>query len=338
MSPGAETTTPPVTARVPDTTVMLRAGGLRKSYGDLVALHSLDLEVSAGTVLGLLGPNGAGKTTAIRILTTVLAPDSGRFSVAGVSDREPAEIRRRIGALPESAGYPPAQTAREWLVYHGRLYGESARAAGATADQLLDAVGLHDRAGTRIGRLSRGMRQRLGIARALVNSPQVLFLDEPTLGLDPAGQRQILALIAGIANDLGSTVVLSTHSLAEVEQVCTRVVILNRGRLVADGTVAEVARRAAAPRRAKVQVPPGTASRAVRVLASAGLTATAATSLGGQPGDLDVLLPADATAEDGVSAAVRSLLDARVPVLGLVLEGGRLSDAFLAVTEEADHE
>ncbi len=303
-----------------------------RTFGPVTALDGVSLTVEPGELVGLLGPNGAGKTTLLSLLSGLRRPDSGTVRIFGGDPRDPAS-RASLGTTPQETGLPDVLRVGEVVNLVARHFPDP-----MPAIELLERFGLADAAGRLVKTYSGGMQRRLDVALGLVNSPQVLFLDEPTLGLDPAGQRQILALIAGIANDLGSTVVLSTHSLAEVEQVCTRVVILNRGRLVADGTVAEVVRRAAAPRRAKVQVPPGTASRAVRVLASAGLTATAATSLGGQPGDLDVLLPADAAAEDGVSAAVRSLLDARVPVLGLVLEGGRLSDAFLAVTEEADHE
>ena len=311
----------------------IEARGLRKTYGDLVSVDSLDLEVQAGTVLGLLGPNGAGKTTLIRMLSTLLPPDRGTFSVAGVPAGQPVEIRRRIGVLPESAGYPPAQTAQEWLTYHGRLFGASRHEAGRTARRLLGEVGLGDRAGTPIARLSRGMRQRLGIARALVNDPQVVFLDEPTLGLDPGGQLQVLGLVAGVAHDHGVTVVLSTHTLAEVEAICSRIVILNRGRVVADGTVAEVSRRAAAPRRGIIQVPPELRRRAVEALTAQRIAAVAAAN--GYQSDVELSLPAEVTPEDGSRQALACLLDADVPVLGFTLEGGRLSDAFLAVTEGA---
>ena len=325
------------------------ARGLRRSYGDRVAVQELDLQVERGTVLGFLGPNGAGKTTVIRMLSTVLRPDSGRFSVAGRPHSDPTAIRRRIGVLPESAGYPTAQSAEEYLVYHARLFGADRRSAGDTARRLLTEVGLADRAGSRIAALSRGLRQRLGIARALVNDPEVLFLDEPTLGLDPGGQRQVLGLVARIAREHGVTVVLSTHTLAEVEQICNRVVILNRGRIVADGTVREVVRRAAAPRRALVRVPVDRRGEAVALLNERGITAVER-SQGGQD-ELEVVLPdaprapeapdapgapeaADGADDHSASIVLRSLLDADVPVLAFSLEGGRLSDAFLAVTED----
>ena len=272
----------------------VEARGVEKRYGSLVAVADLSFEADAGEILGVLGPNGAGKTTAIRVLTTILAPTRGTFAVAGIPHTRAAEIRRRIGVLPESAGYPEHQTGDEYLRYHARLYGRSRAGARAVAAVLLDEVGLADRSRSLISTYSRGMRQRLGIARALVNEPQVVFLDEPTLGLDPAGQRQMLAIVRRIAQERGATVLLSTHLLAEVEETCTRVLILNRGRAVALGTVAEVAARAAAPRAARLSVPAADKERALRALAAADVT-----------------------------------------ILGTELEGARLSDAFLAMTEAA---
>jgi ABC-2 type transport system ATP-binding protein len=222
----------------------LEAHAVTKAYRALVAVEELSFTAEAGEVIGLLGPNGAGKTTAIRVLTTILGPTSGSFAVAGIPHTRPAEIRRRVGVLPESAGYPEQQTGIEFLRYHARLYGHSRASAGATAAVLLRDVGLADRQSSPISTYSRGMRQRLGIARALVNDPAVVFLDEPTLGLDPAGQERIMRVIDGMAREHAATVVLSTHLLAEVEEVCSRVLILNRGHLVADGTVAEVTQRA----------------------------------------------------------------------------------------------
>ena len=258
----------------------------------MTAVEPLDIEVEAGVVLGFLGPNGAGKTTLIRMVTTILRPTAGSFEVAGIPDGRPEDIRRRIGVLPESAGYPDGQTGEEFLRYHARLYGQSASSARATARRLLDEVRLGERGGSLVSGYSRGMRQRLGIARALVNDPQVVFLDEPTLGLDPAGQRQVLALVSRIARERGATIVLSTHLLGEVEDVCDRVLIIHRGRVLVYGTVAEVASRAAGPRAAQMRVPAEQSDRAREALSSAG-----------------------------------------VSLLELEVERGRLSDAFLEMTE-----
>jgi ABC-2 type transport system ATP-binding protein len=225
-------------------TPAVEAYGIVRRYGGLVAVDDLSFAAPRGEILGVLGRNGAGKTTALRILTTILEPDQGSFSVAGLPSTRPEAIRRRIGVLAENAGYPERQTGEEHLRYVARLFGQSRAGARAVAARLLDGVGLAGRGGHLIGTYSRGMRQRLGIARALVNDPEVLVLDEPTLGLDPAGQREVLQLVREVASERGATVLLSTHLLAEVEETCTRVLILHRGRLVADGTVADVVSRA----------------------------------------------------------------------------------------------
>jgi ABC-2 type transport system ATP-binding protein len=310
-------------------TAAVEARSLGKRYGAVVAVEDLSFAVDAGEILGVLGPNGAGKTTAIRMLTTILAPTHGTFAVGGVAASRPAEIRRRIGVLPESAGYPVRQTGEEYLRYHARLFGHGRASARVAADQLLAEVGLRERSRSLIGGYSRGMRQRLGIARALVNEPEVVFLDEPTLGLDPAGQRQTLATVRRIAGDRGATVLLSTHLLAEVEETCSRILILNRGRVAAEGTVTEIARRAAAPRSARIRVAPDDAERAVALLR--GVAGVRRVELQGQPGG--IVLTLSGTGETQVNEGVCALTAAGVPLLFFELEGARLSDAFLAVTE-----
>jgi ABC-2 type transport system ATP-binding protein len=320
----------------PQAGVTLEARGVRRTYGDVVALDDLTFSARAGEVLGLLGPNGAGKTTAIRVLSTILEPTAGSFTVDGVAHTRPAEIRRRVGVLPESAGYPEAQTPIEFLRYHARLFGLPAPSAAAVAEARLGEVGLAARGSSPIGELSRGMRQRLGIARALIADPAVVFLDEPTLGLDPAGQAEVLRMVERIAAERATTVVLSTHFLAEVEEVCSRVLILSRGRVVADGTVAEVTRRAAAPRRARLRVPADVREGALGALTPAPGVSDAR-PIDGRADWLTVTLDEDpdmrTTPPVRLDGAVRALADAGIPVLALELEGARLSDAFLSMTE-----
>jgi ABC-2 type transport system ATP-binding protein len=300
-------------------TPSVEARGVAKRYGSLVALEDLSFAAEPGEILGVLGPNGAGKTTAIRILTTILEPTRGDFSVAGVEHTRPAEIRRRTGVVPESAGYPERQTGAEFLRYHARLFGRSRPRARAIAATLLEELGLLERGDSLIASYSRGMRQRLGIARALVNDPQVVFLDEPTLGLDPAGQRQVLGTIRRIAEQRGATVLLSTHLLAEVEETCSRVLILNRGRVLAQGTVAEVTGQAAAPRTAAVRVAPENIERA--------LAALSPLAVQGHAGALSVALNgADP------NSVLRPLVESGIAVQSFELEAARLSDAFLAMT------
>jgi ABC-2 type transport system ATP-binding protein len=307
--------------------LVVDAQGVGKRYGALVALADFTVGVDAGEVLGVLGPNGAGKTTAIRVLTTILSPSHGSFSIDGIPHTRPQEIRRRIGVLPESAGYPERQTGDEYLRYHARLHGHSRASAAAVARSLLEEVGLAERARSLIATYSRGMRQRLGVARALVNEPRVVVLDEPTLGLDPGGQRQVLGNVRRIATERGAAVLLCTHLLAEVEENCSRVLILNRGRVVIEGTVSEVARRAAAPRSGRLYVPEEHEERARSALAANG--AVENVQRNGRPGAITVVLTGP---EPTLNEAVRSLVDADVPIISFELEGARLSDAFLAIT------
>jgi len=209
-----------------------------KRYSDgPPALTEVSFVAHRGEVTGLLGPNGAGKTTLIRIVTTILAPTTGTFDVLGLSPRQSTQIRAGIGVMPESAGYPKRKRGVDYLTYHGRLFGLAAEAAQHDAMRLLDQVGLAGRAGDRIGTYSRGMRQRLGLARALINDPEVLFLDEPTLGLDPSGKRDILDLIRQLADERGAAVILTSHLLDEIERVCDRAVILKDGVVVFDASV-----------------------------------------------------------------------------------------------------
>jgi ABC-2 type transport system ATP-binding protein len=307
---------------VPETVLDVEALG--KRYGSRAAVRDLSFTAGPGEIVGLLGPNGAGKTTVIRLLTTVLAPSSGRFRVAGVPSTRPAEIRRRVGALPERGGYPATRTGAEYLRYHAQLYGLPHRRAAEVTDRLLAEVGLAERAGAPVRTYSRGMRQRLGIARALVNDPAVVFLDEPTLGLDPAGHRALLALLRGIADRRRATVLLSTHDLADVEELCSSVLILDRGRLVSVGRVADVVAAIAAPGGARLRVPAGAVVAARAVLAGLpGLTVTA-------PDQPEVLVVGPAGAP--VDAALRALVAAGVPILRWEDARARLGDAFVAAT------
>ena len=312
----------------------VEAHGLGRDYGALVAVDDLTFAVQPGEVLGVLGPNGAGKTTAIRVLTTILAPTRGSFAIAGIPGGRASEIRGRIGVLPESAGYPARQTGEEFMRYFARLYGRSRMSARAVAQDLLAEVGLADRRRSLVSSYSRGMRQRLGIARALVNEPRVVFLDEPTLGLDPAGQRQILGTVKRIAAERGAAVLLSTHLLAEVEETCSRVMILNRGRMVAEGTVADILRKAQAPRSGRIRVPSELVSKAAAACARAPGVKSAEAD--GQPGWVTVTLASNGQSTNTLmNDGLRAVIDASVPVLSFELDGARLSDAFLAMTEAA---
>jgi ABC-2 type transport system ATP-binding protein len=211
-------------------------------YRTRLALEGVSMTAAPGEVVGLIGPNGAGKTTLIRLLTTVLPLQEGEMVVAGFGPDQAIEIRRRIGVLPESSGYPRRATATRYLQYFAGLYGVGRDGAVKRSEELLDEVGLAERRHDRIGTFSRGMKQRLGLARALINEPEVLFLDEPTAGLDPSGQQEVLRIIDSAARSRGATVILTSHLLHDVENVCKGLCILDKGAVVWQGSVNELTR------------------------------------------------------------------------------------------------
>jgi ABC-2 type transport system ATP-binding protein len=220
--------------------------GLVKRYGATAALNGLDLTVPEGSIFGFLGPNGAGKTTTLRILTGMARPTAGSAEVLGFDATRPdAALRRQVGFLPDVPAFYPWMTARELMRFAGRLFGLDGVALEQRSESLLAMVGLAT-VKTRIGGYSRGMKQRLGIAQALVNAPRLLLLDEPTSALDPIGRREVLELIASLRGR--TTVFFSTHILADVERVCDTVTILDRGAVVAGGPIDDLKRRHATNR------------------------------------------------------------------------------------------
>jgi ABC-2 type transport system ATP-binding protein len=315
----------------PRRTEVLVAEGLQKSYGPRMALRGLSFVLKAGRLLGFLGPNGAGKTTSIRILTTIMEPDAGHFSVDGISHEYPDQIRRRIGVLPESFGLPKQMTGIEYLTYFGQLYGRTAGDARSVGMELLEEVGLKQRARSLVSTYSHGMRQRIGIARALVNDPVVVFLDEPTIGLDPRGQQELLGLVQQIAEERSAGVILCSHLLPEVESVCDDVVIMSSGEVVASGTVADVIGRTE-QNMMRIRVPPEALEDAQRELGTISAVRQVMAA-SGMPGWLRVELD-EAAAEDQFinNRVLEALLRAEIPVLSFEPEGGRLQDVFLQLT------
>jgi ABC-2 type transport system ATP-binding protein len=216
----------------------LAVRGLAKRYGSIEALRGVDLEVAEGELVGLLGPNGAGKSTLTKIACGLVRPSSGRVEVGG-APAGALEARRRLGYLAELFRFPGWTSADELLLLHQRLSGSTG--GGAERTELLELVGLREARTRRVEAMSKGMQQRLGIAQALVGSPQVLLLDEPTSALDPVGRRVVRTLLEELRRR-GVSVLLNSHLLSEVELVCDRVVILLGGRVVAAGTPAELAK------------------------------------------------------------------------------------------------
>jgi ABC-2 type transport system ATP-binding protein len=220
--------------------------GLTKRFGGTLALDRVDLLVPSGVVFGFLGRNGAGKTTTLRILSGLVRPTAGTAHVLGHDVARASDaVRARIGFLPDVPGFYPWMTAREYLTLAGRLFGLDTTTLAARAGALLEMAGLAS-VTTRVGGFSRGMKQRLGIAQALINAPSLLMLDEPTSALDPIGRREVLEMVASLRGR--TTVFFSTHILTDIERVCDAVAILEGGRIVTSATIAELTARATANR------------------------------------------------------------------------------------------
>jgi ABC-2 type transport system ATP-binding protein len=227
-------------------TAAITCEGLVKRYGPVAALDGLDLEVPAGSLFGFLGPNGAGKTTTIRLLTGLAWPTAGRATVAGLDPtRGGPRLARMIGHQDQQPRLYGWMSGRELLQFAGRLFGLSGARLRARIDEVLRLTGLTEAAKRRVGGYSVGMRQRLGLAQAMLHEPELLFLDEPVSSLDPAGRHEVLELLASLRGRV--TVFMSSHILGDVERVCDRVGIVDRGRLVVESTVADLQSRFAQP-------------------------------------------------------------------------------------------
>ena len=211
---------------------------LTKMYGSFTAVDRLNLSVRKGEIFGLLGPNGAGKSTTILMMLGLTEPTSGSASVCGIDPTtNPIEVKRKIGYLPEDVGFYFNMSGYENLMYTARLNSLSVREARQRVEQLLARVGLSDAVEKKTGKYSRGMLQRLGLADVLIKNPEVIILDEPTLGIDPTGVREFLDLIVGLSREEGITVLFSSHDLHHVQQVCDRVGLFVKGKLLAEGDI-----------------------------------------------------------------------------------------------------
>jgi ABC-2 type transport system ATP-binding protein len=239
---------------------------LVRRFGDVTAVNGLTFDVERGEVFGFLGHNGAGKTTTIRLLNGVLSPTGGSMRLFDLDPgKDGPALRRRVGVLTESPSLDERLTARENLRIYADLYDVPAAAVSARVDELLEQFDLSERADDRAGEFSKGMKQRLALARALIHRPEMLFLDEPTSGLDPMIAHQVHELIAGYAAE-ERTVFMCTHNLVEAQKLCDRVAVLEHGRLLALGTPHELGRRYARSQRLEIEVTPATLPQALKTL------------------------------------------------------------------------
>jgi len=295
---------------------MIQAVGLRKRFGSTQALDGLDLDVPSGQILGVLGPNGAGKTTAVRVLTTLSTPDAGHARVAGFDVVHQADdVRRSIGVTAQAATVDEVLTGRQNLVMIGRLGGLSRRAARARAAELLERFDLSDAADRPLKGYSGGMRRRLDLAAGLVSRPPVLFLDEPTTGLDPTSRARMWDVIRGLVTD-GATLLLTTQYLDEADQLADEIVVIDHGRAIARGTASELKSQiGGATLHVSLPEPVGDVAGEIQVAADGrGLTA-----------------PVDARA--GLATdVVRALDRSRVAVDDIEVRKPSLDDVFFALT------
>lgn len=228
---------------------------LTRRFGQVTAVSDLNLEVYAGEIFGFLGHNGAGKTTTVRLLNGILTPSDGTARVLGLSpiDDGPT-LRRRTGVLTETPSLEERLTARDNLAIYADLHAVPQAEVGKRVDELLETFGLSERADEKVGAYSRGMKQRLALARALLHSPEMLFLDEPTSGLDPVTTRRVQEMITRMSRGEGRTIFLTTHNLAEAQRLCDRVAVLEFGRIIALGTPIELARQMTPAQRVEIEV------------------------------------------------------------------------------------
>ena len=312
---------------------MIEVESLTKRFGSILAINNITFSAAPGEILGFLGPNGAGKTTTMRILTGYKPASAGRARVAGFDVEEDSiEVRRRIGYLPESVPLYPERSVRDYLSLVADLKRLPLKGKTRALEQVMAQCGLGDVRNRIVGRLSRGYRQRVGIAQALVNDPPVLVLDEPTVGLDPGQVVEIRALIRSMAGR--KTVILSTHILPEVSQVCSRVVILNKGEIAAAGTPAELTARLKASQGFRIRIAGNGAAAAALVAPVPGVVSVMEEDSDAAGAVLRVEAELDTEVRGSIA---RALVSGGVDLLELVPLSMTLEDIFLSlVRDETD--
>lgn len=310
---------------------MITLRSVEKRYGSVTALGGLDLDVPAGSVFGLIGPNGAGKTTAMLILSSLLARDGGSVSVAGSDpERAPREVRRSLGYMPDFFGFYDSLTAYEYLDFFAAVQGVPAARRRGTVLDLLALVDLSHKAEADVNSLSRGMKQRLSLARTLVHDPPLLVLDEPASGLDPRARVQLRELIAEL-HRMGKTILISSHILAELEGICTHMGVIDEGRVKAQGEMDTIRGALTGSRRLRARLADDDVDRALDLLEARPEVADAVV----ERGRLEFVLSGGDEESAGI---LRDLIEAGIDVFEWRAEAAGLEELFLELTkgEEAE--
>jgi ABC-2 type transport system ATP-binding protein len=308
---------------------MIETKKLTKTFGDLVAVDNLDLRIEAGEIFGFIGPNGAGKTTTMRILVTLLAPTSGAAFIDGLDvTKQGKQVRRRVGYMPDFMGVYDDLKVFEYLEFFAAAFGIEYRKREAIVDGVLELTDLVSKRDTAVDSLSRGMQQRLGLARVLIHDPKVLILDEPASGLDPRARIEIRELLRELKR-MGKTIMISSHILSELEEICDRIGIIERGQLVFGGTLADIRPRLGIQCKVRVKVL-GDPDRAMELLTALPQIQTV------EPvGDYLSVTFCEGRTTDGVIA--RTLVQGGVDLVYLQPEQLKLDDAFLQLTKGIVH-
>jgi ABC-2 type transport system ATP-binding protein len=309
-------------------TYTIEVEGMRKAYGKTVAVRNLSMHVPRGSVYGFVGPNGAGKTTTIRTLATLQRADAGTIRVGGIDVRkEPGMVRDRVGYMPDFFGVYDSLSVSEYLDFYGSSHRLSAGRRRQICHELLELVDLSEKRDAPVESLSRGMKQRLGLARCLVHDPDVLLLDEPASGMDPRARIELREILRELAR-LNKTILISSHILPELAEMCTHVGIIRDGELLAEGTVEEVTQSLAGGGHLRVRVLDDSYLEAAEALLSAHPACSAVEIEGTR-----ALVAAFNGDEDDLAALLSVLVSEHVAVTGYTVEGSSLEDIFLQITE-----
>jgi ABC-2 type transport system ATP-binding protein len=311
------------------TAPVIETGELTRRFGDLTAVDNLSLAIAPGAIFGMLGHNGAGKTTTVRLLNGVLSPNSGSARVLGMDPTvDGPAIRQRTGVLTENPALDDRLTGRTNLTLYAQIFGVPRSELDARVDALLARFELTDRADDKVGGYSKGMRQRLALARTLIHEPEVIFLDEPTAGLDPAVTREVHELILRLSREEQRTIFLCTHNLVEAQRLCTEVAVLARGRLLALGSPRSLGRQYALRQRVTLQAPPEQAARLMAVAEQ--MTDAEASADESAPGRVLV----QGIEEAAIPDLVRRLVAHEVDIQAVIPAEPTLEDVYFALQEE----